>query len=80
MFAKLGYETPTHEVPWMFHEGRVVIDLNNHPLNAYPDIPLTLSSKVEGSLMETIWRIDNRITEIDMWARLSVYPTPISFI
>ena len=58
----------------------MVIDLNNHPVKDYPDLPLTLSSKVEDALMEAILRIDTRIAIIDLWARLSVYPTSISVI
>lgn len=73
-FAKLDYETPTYEVPWMYDEGRVVLDLDNHPVKDYKDIPLTCSSQIEGALMEAIRRIDFRITVIDFWARLSVHP------
>ena len=59
----------------MYDEGCVVLDLNNHPIKAYRDIPLTLSSKVEAALMEVIRRIDPRISMIDFnfWARLFVH-------
>lgn len=78
MFAKLNYETPTYGVSWMFDEERVVLDLNNNPIKDYRDIPLTLSSMVEGALMEAIWRIDTRITTMDFLARMSVHQIPIS--
>lgn len=78
MFAKLDHETPTYEVSWMYDEGRVVLDPDNHPINDYRDIPSTLSSNTEGALMEAIRRLDPRITIIDVWARLSVHPTRIS--
>lgn len=54
----------------MFDEGRVVLDINKNPIKDYRDIPLTLSSMVEGALMEAIWRIDTRITTIDFLARI----------
>lgn len=69
-FANTGRQTPTYRVSWMFDEGRVVLDLNNHPVKDYGDIPLTLSSQVEGSLMEIILRLDPRIKNMDLWARL----------
>lgn len=80
MFAKLDHETPTYEVSWMYDEGRVVLDPDNHPIMDYRDIPWTLSSNIEGALMEAIRRLDPRITIIDFWARLSVHLTRISTI
>ena len=41
-------------------------------LNAFESIPLTLSSNVEGGLMEAIIRYDDRIQMEDLWARMSV--------
>ena len=73
MYARRDHEIPSYEVPWMYDEGCVVLDLNNHPVKAYRDIPLTLSSKVEAALMEVIRRIDPRISIIDFWARLLVH-------
>ena len=63
---------PTYEVPWLYEDGCVVLDLDNWPLNAFESIPLTLSSNVEGGLMEAIIRYDDRIQMEDLWARLSV--------
>ena len=69
----LDHELPEYEVLWMFHEGRVVLSLDNHPVKNYRDIPLTVSSKVEGALMEAIRRLDPRIVIQDFWARLLVH-------
>ena len=66
-------EYPTYKVEWMFHEGRVVLSLDNHPIKDYKDIPLTVSSRVEGALMEAIRRLDPRIIIPDFWARLLVH-------
>ena len=63
---------PSYEVPCLYEEGCIVLDLDNHPLKAYESIPLTLSSKVEHALMEAIIRYDDRIAIGDFWARLSV--------
>ena len=73
MFEETDRRTPTYKVNWMCHHGRVVLDLDHHPVKDYKDIPLTLSSKVEGALMEVIRRIDPRIIIMDFWARLSVF-------
>ena len=78
-FDDRRHERPSYEVPWMFDEGRVVLDLDNEPVNDYRDIPLTLSSVVEGALMEAIRRLDPRIRHFDFWARLSVHPCPAVF-
>lgn len=71
MVEETDRPTPKYRVNWMYHEGRVILDLDHHPVKDYRDIPLTLSSKVEGGLMEAIRRIDPRITMNDFWARLS---------
>ena len=63
---------PTYDVPWLYEDGCVVLDLDGQPLKAYESIPLTISSKVEGALMEAIIRYDDRISVGDFWARLSV--------
>ena len=73
MFAVSENNRPSHDVSWLFDEGRVVLDLDNDPIKDFKDIPLTLSSAVEGALMEAISRLDNRIQIYDFWARLLVH-------
>ena len=63
---------PTYEVPWLYEDGCVVLNLDHRPLRAFENIPLTLSSEVEGVLMEAIIRYDVRISIEDFWARMSV--------
>ena len=72
---KSNFRTPLYEVDMMYDEGRVVLDLNNHPIKAYQDIPLTLSTEVEGGLLVAIRGIDPRISNLDLWARVSVSPS-----
>ena len=57
----------------MYDDGRVVLSTDNHPVKDYRDIPLTVSSEVEGGLTEAIRHVDPRITWGDIWARLSVF-------
>ena len=73
MFVLPINDRPSNDVLWLFDEGRVVLDLDNDPIKDYKDIPLTLSSVVEGALMEAISRLDNRIQIYDFWARLLVH-------
>ena len=74
-YESVGLEEPSYKVPWMYYDGCVVLDLDNHPVNDYRDIPLTVSSKIEGELMEAIRRLDPRIAFRDFWARMSVFPS-----
>ena len=53
---------------------KIVLDMDNHPVVAYEDIPLVLSSNFraneEGFLLEAIGRIDPRIERADFLARM----------
>ena len=69
---KNGTPNPSYEVPWLYEEDCIVLDLDNEPLKAFESIPLTISSEVEAALMEAIIRYDVRISVKDFWARLSV--------
>ena len=65
-----GYPTPDYEVSRWIDDGRVVLDIDNRPVNYFTNIPLTLSSEMEGYLMEMINRMDMRITQRDFRARM----------
>ena len=69
---KSDYQPPTYDVPYLYDGERVVIDLEGRPVKAYRDIPLTLSSEVEGGLLQAIVDYHPRITWPDLKARLSV--------
>lgn len=64
------YPTQNYDVGVMIDEGRIVLDADNHPVKDYRDIPLTLSSEVEGWLLEAMWRLDSRIERMDWRARM----------
>ncbi|KAL9002742.1 MAG: hypothetical protein Q9188_004342 [Gyalolechia gomerana] len=55
---------------YLKHNGRLVIDLENHPIRDWP-IPLCLSSKVEAGRLEAMSRYHgNRISKRDFRARM----------
>ena len=57
------------------HEGRVVLDSDNHPVLNYPEIPKTCSSDMEGCIMEAIRRENPNITHKDFRARMPYFRT-----
>ena len=70
--------TPNYELFWMYHNDRLVLDLDHHPVLDYKDIPLTVSSQVEGGLLEAIRCLDPRIRWQDFHARMSAFPSRAS--
>lgn len=65
-----GFPVPTYYVENMMHNGRVVLDGDNHPVKDYCNIPKTLASNADAYLLEAIGRMDTRITQIDFRARM----------
>ena len=54
----------------MKYKGRVVIDCDDKPIRDFQNLPLTISSKVEGLRLEAWLRADTRITFPDIAARM----------
>ncbi|KAL9613290.1 MAG: hypothetical protein Q9167_002157 [Letrouitia subvulpina] len=54
---------------FMMDQGRIVLDSNNHPVVNW-DIPLTLSSEVEGGRLEAMHRLNGKINKDDFCARM----------
>ena len=54
----------------MKYKGRVVIDCDGNPIQDFRNLPLTISSKVEGLRLEAWLRADTRITFPDLAARM----------
>ncbi|KAL8796498.1 MAG: hypothetical protein Q9195_001172 [Heterodermia aff. obscurata] len=50
--------------------GYVVLNSNNEVITGWPDMPLTLSQKIEGWRMEAITRLDERISAEDFRDRM----------
>lgn len=67
---KVEYDIATHVPELWFDGGRLIIDRDNHPVKKHHEIPVTLSSQVEGWLLESIWRENHHLNRVDFWARL----------
>ena len=65
-----GYPVPAYEISRWTDQQRVVLDHDNHPLRDFTILPKTLSSNVEGWLIEMYVRMDTRISHADIRARM----------
>lgn len=66
-----GWENPTYELGiLMSSDGRVVVDFKGNPIRDFRNLPLTISSKIEGLRMEEWLRADNRMLMDDIMARM----------
>lgn len=72
-FERDGYPTPDYTPEFLTDEGRIVLDLDNHPVKDWRELPLCLSSALEGSDIETVRRINPGITLLDIRARMPKY-------
>ncbi|KAL8715650.1 MAG: hypothetical protein Q9225_006352 [Loekoesia sp. 1 TL-2023] len=61
---------PNDEIPLMRWRGLLVIDHHGVPIRRFHNIPATLSSQMEGGLIEAIFRQDSRIENSDLLARM----------
>ncbi|KAL8926127.1 MAG: hypothetical protein Q9172_001914 [Xanthocarpia lactea] len=50
-------------------DGRLLLDLNNHPIFNWRELPMTISGQVDGSWLEYWWRLNRNIRLEDMLAR-----------
>ena len=69
-FERRGYRIPTYTPGTLMDEGRVVLDIDNHPIKDWVELPLCLSSALDGSDIETVRRLNPNITMIDIRARM----------
>ncbi|KAL8856666.1 MAG: hypothetical protein Q9178_006733 [Gyalolechia marmorata] len=70
------WNPPAEEMPYqdpglMYDpaDGRLLLDLNNHPILNWPELPMTISGQVDGSWLEYWWRLNRNIRLEDMLAR-----------
>ena len=61
-------------IPW-FHGGRRVIDRKNHSMRFFWDVPVTISSAVEGFRLDAMQKLNPNITLVDLLGR-----TPRQFV
>ena len=57
--------------------GHVVVDIDRYPLMDFTNIPSTLSSNVEGGLLEAIERLNSQVKHQDLSARI-FSPRPLA--
>lgn len=73
--APQNYKDQKQEVGNMMYGDKIVLDPDNRPVRNFQEIPLTVSSKVEGWLMEAIRRQNHQITPSDFRARMPRDPS-----
>ncbi|MCJ1263534.1 hypothetical protein MMC22_003404 [Lobaria immixta] len=61
---------PDYKVGDLYYNGRIVLDIDNHPVLDYVDLPATLSTEFSGLHMEAIARLDPRISHNDFRVRM----------
>lgn len=69
-FERRGFAVPGYTPGYLMDEGRVVLDTDNHPVIAWLELPLCLSSALDGSDIETVRRLNPNITMLDIRARM----------
>ncbi len=69
-FERAGYPVPDYRPGFLMDEGRIVLDLDNHPVKNWWELPICLSSQLDGSDIETVRRINPGITLLDIRARM----------
>lgn len=67
-----NFARPTYHVGYLYFADCLVVDYRGRPIRPFRDIPLTLSSKIEGWRVEAIRRPDSRISHEDLSARMCV--------
>ena len=73
--APPNWKNTKDEVGMMLYGDKIVLDPDNRPVRGFAEIPLTVSSKVEGWLMEAIRRQNHQITPNDFRARMPRDPS-----
>ena len=69
-FDRKGYPVPSYTPGYLIHEGLIVLDLDDNPVKDWQELPLCLSSQLEGFDIETVRRINPNITLQDFRARM----------
>ena len=69
-FDRGDYPKPDYNPGYLMDEGRIVLDLDNHPVKDWRELPLCLSSHLDGSNIETVRRINQNLTMMDIRARM----------
>lgn len=70
MYAPPSKKKRAGELRFMYFNREIVLDKNHRPVRAWPELNLTLSSKVEGFRLEALQRLNPHISSRDMLARM----------
>ncbi|KAL8831036.1 MAG: hypothetical protein Q9170_005467 [Blastenia crenularia] len=72
LFTYVGPEKAQrkYQTTYMYFNRMLVIDKDHRPVKAFPELNLTISSKVEGFRLEAIARLNPKITSRDILARM----------
>lgn len=73
-YEKKGYQNPTYAVPLLIYNQAIVLDYDHQPMLDFKNLPMTLSSLLEGWLQEAISRQDSRIDVKDFRVRMPTDP------
>lgn len=69
-FERDNYPIQEYKPTVWYNEGRVILDADNHSILNYKVLPATLSSELSGRDMESMKRLDLRISHKDFRARM----------
>ncbi|KAI4177716.1 MAG: hypothetical protein LQ343_000179 [Gyalolechia ehrenbergii] len=61
---------PNDKIPYMRWRGLLVVDYNGKPVQRFNNVPATLSTQIEGGLIEALSRGDSRVDTTDLLARM----------
>lgn len=67
---RLDHQDPDNDLEAMYYYGMIVIDLDNHPVWNFEELPLVLSSNLEDWRAEALRRLDCRVEITDLLARM----------
>ena len=74
VLERRGYDHPKYMVLHLYHNGLLVLDLDDKPIKDFRHLPLTISSRIPGGHIEALMRFDDRVTYADIRSRM---PTKI---
>lgn len=69
-YLKKSHTPPYYTPEIWYDDDRIVLDMDDHPIRKWREIPLVLSSEFEGFMMEGIRRLNSNISIKDFRARM----------
>lgn len=69
-YLRKDYKSKVYKPKKWYDENRIVLDMNDQPIKKWRELPLVLSSELEGFMMEGIRRLQPKISVKDFRARM----------